>query len=257
MSDATDALDGAQQLRKASLWGKTPRKLAAEYSADNSAQYARPAIERTALEVSQKHASRSPYRSGDGLVDTWAGMDLYTNADVHALLTERGAEYGDQTCLTKIQNAAGAGNARATAFLAWLAAGGARTVVAARSVRAAAGLSEALPESVAEVFSPARRQWLHVVTVSLLALIGVLVPSFDNGAWGALVAGAVLAVFDLGTAILHSKSGVRTAVYALLLAVQPIALGLHLGTGDQWAAALQVITAVFGGALAAAKTRQP
>jgi hypothetical protein len=86
MSDASDALDGARQLRAASTWGKTPRKLAGEYNPDAPDQYARASIEKAALELAQKLPSRSAFRDNDNPVDTLAGLTINVDARIHEFI---------------------------------------------------------------------------------------------------------------------------------------------------------------------------
>lgn len=118
MSDASDALDGARQLRKASTWGLTPRKLAAEYKPDDPNQYARPAIEKAALELAQKLPSRSEFRTSDDPVDTLAGLVINVDARIHEFGNVYLAlELGYQPAIETLKAAAAKGSPLAKAAL--------------------------------------------------------------------------------------------------------------------------------------------
>ena len=124
MSDASDALDGARQLRAASTWGKTPRQLAAEYNPDNKEQYARPAIEKAALELAQKLPSRSEFRTSDAPVDTLAGLVINVDARIHEFANVYLAlELGYQPAVDTLKAAAAKDSELAKAALAKLGLG--------------------------------------------------------------------------------------------------------------------------------------
>jgi hypothetical protein len=106
-----------------------------------------------------------------------------------------------------------------------------------------------------DLFSDKRRAYVHGVAVSALALITVLTGS-DPALAGLLVA-VVIAVFDLGVAIVNTTSKVSYAIYGVALACQPVALVLQLGTDVQWAAGLALFSAILGGGFAAAKAPKP
>lgn len=99
------------------------------------------------------------------------------------------------------------------------------------------------------LIAPEHRGYIHTLAVAIIGFIGVTE--------GSLYVALAVAVFDLLLALLHSTSTVRTALYALALAAQPVALVLHLGNADQWTGALAILAAILGGALAAAKTPAP
>ena len=260
MSDTSDVITNSKQLAATSTWGKTPRQLANDFDPDKSS-WGGAALHAAATELRQKLPSRANYRPNDKPVDTLAGMVLNDNAAIEDQRVETLATYGDAAALATIRAKADAGNARAQLFLKHLAA----TSVAPRAVaapavqRAAAGVTGSLPESVGDFLTPTRRGWLHTVIVTALAVVAVFFTNYDNALWGPLIAAAVLSVFDLAVSIAHVDRSqlpgrIRTGVYGIILAVQPIALVLHWGTDTQWTAVLQLVTAVFGGALAAAKT---
>lgn len=103
-----------------------------------------------------------------------------------------------------------------------------------------------------EFFTPQRRGYIHAVAVAVLAFIGVI--THADPAFTPLIVAVVIAVFDLGVALLHSTQAWRSAVYGLAIAAQALAVFLHLGTDVQWSAGLALVAAVLGGGLAAAKT---
>lgn len=106
--------------------------------------------------------------------------------------------------------------------------------------------------TLADLFTPARRGYLHAVAVAVLAFIGVVTQA--DPASGPLIVAVVIAVFDLGVALLHSTKTWRSAVYGLAIAAQALAVFLHIGTDVQWSTGLALVAAVLGGGLAAAKT---
>ena len=100
--------------------------------------------------------------------------------------------------------------------------------------------------------SPIHRQYVHAVAVAVLGFITAI--THAEPAVGALVVALVIAVFDLGVALANSTNGVRSAIYGLALACQPLAVFLHFGSDAQWGPALALVAAILGGGLAAAKT---
>ena len=96
------------------------------------------------------------------------------------------------------------------------------------------------------------RGYVHAVTVAVLGFITVITQA--EPALAGLIVAVVIGAFDLAVAIANSTSGVRTAVYSLALACQPLAVVLHFGTDVQWSAGLALVAAILGGGLAAAKT---
>lgn len=255
MSDASDVVTNSKQLAPTSTWGKTPRQVAGDFDPDKSS-WGGAAIHAAAVELRQKLPSRSIYRDSDKPIDTLAGFELNTDAAVHALFTERAAEYGDTAALATIQKAADGGTKRAQLFVSWI--GSSSTPRSAPAVqRAAVGLTDNLPTSVADFFTPARRGWIHTVATLILAVLASFIHTGDGAFWSTwtpLVVGVVVAAFDLGVSLTHSRSGLRSAVYGLILAAQPIALVLHWVTDEQWTSVAALLAAVFGGVMAAAKT---
>ena len=71
---------------------------------------------------------------------------------------------------------------------------------------------------------------------------------------GAVIAQVILAAVALLFAILHSTSGIRTALYGLLVAVQALAGLWSIGTDAQWAGVLAMAAAVLGTQVAAGRT---
>lgn len=106
-----------------------------------------------------------------------------------------------------------------------------------------------------DLFSDKRRAYVHGVAVSALALITVLTDS--DPALGGLLVAVVIAVFDLGVALVNSTSKASQALYGLALACQPVALVLHFGTDVQWSAGLALFSAILGGGFAAARAPKP
>lgn len=257
MSDASDLVTNGKQLASTSTWGKTPRQVAGDFDPDKSS-WGGAAIHAAAVELRQKLPSRAGYRTTDKPVDTLAGMVLNDNAAIEDDRVEKLATYGDPDALALIRAKADAGNKRGQLFLQHLATSDVPRQVAAPAVqRAAVGLTDNLPTSVADFFTPARRGWIHAVAATLLAVLAAFIHTGDAAFWSTwtpLILGVVVAGFDLGVSITHSRSGLRTAVYGLIFAFQPIALVLHWVTAEQWTTTAALLTAVFGGALAAAKT---
>ncbi len=103
--------------------------------------------------------------------------------------------------------------------------------------------------------APGRRAYVHYLVLALFGVIAVF--SKIDPSLGVLVAAAVVAVFDLVLALLHSSAKWRTLLYGVVIAVQPIGLGFAIGTSEQWAAALVLLSAILGVGLAAAKTPVP
>ena len=99
--------------------------------------------------------------------------------------------------------------------------------------------------------TPGRRAYLHYLVLALFGVIAVF--SKVDPSLGVLVAAAVVAVFDLAVALLHSAAKWRTLLYGVAIALQPIGLGFAIGTSEQWAAALVLLSAILGVGLAAAK----
>lgn len=105
------------------------------------------------------------------------------------------------------------------------------------------------------LISPEKRGYIHALAVAILgyiALTGNLTDSTST-----LIVALVVAGFDLALALLHSTSTVRTALYGLALAAQPVALAFHFGNDAQWTGGVAILAAVLGGAVAAAKTPAP
>lgn len=71
---------------------------------------------------------------------------------------------------------------------------------------------------------------------------------------GAVIAQVILAAVALLFAILHSTSGIRTALYGLLVAVQAVFGLWSIGTDAQWAGVLAIAAAVLGTQVAAGRT---
>ncbi len=101
--------------------------------------------------------------------------------------------------------------------------------------------------------TPGRRVWLHGVSVSLIAFLAFFF-HVDWTSWAILIPAAIVAGFDMISALANSKSNVRTLFYGLVLTLQPIGLALAIGTEAQWAAGLQLLSAILGSALATVKT---
>lgn len=101
--------------------------------------------------------------------------------------------------------------------------------------------------------TPGRRVWIHGVVV---ALIGFLAFFFrqDWSSWAVLIPAAVVAGFDMIQSIANSTSKTRTLFYGFVLALQPIGLGFSLGTEEQWAAGLMLLSAILGSTVATVKT---
>lgn len=106
-----------------------------------------------------------------------------------------------------------------------------------------------------DIFSDQRRAYVHGLAVAILTVITAVTES--DPAFATLLVAVVIAVFDLGTALLHTTSKVSYAVYGVALACQPVGLFLQLGTDVQWAASLALVSAILGGGLAAAKAPKP
>lgn len=81
------ASDNAAQLGPVSTWGKSPRELAASYNPDEKGIWARQSIEKAAVELAQKLASRSEFRASDDFVDTLAGFVLNIDGRVDEFMT--------------------------------------------------------------------------------------------------------------------------------------------------------------------------
>lgn len=110
------------------------------------------------------------------------------------------------------------------------------------------------------ILDPARRAYIHTLTVAVVGLLSAV--TVISGSLAPLIPAAVLAVFDLLVALAHREvddwaGKVSAAVYGLALAAQPIGLVLSFGTDAQWAVALQLLSAILGGGLAAARAPQP
>lgn len=105
------------------------------------------------------------------------------------------------------------------------------------------------------LITPEKRGYVHALAVAILGYIALTGGLLDSTA--TLIVGLVVAGFDLSLALLHSTSTVRTALYALALAAQPVALAFHLGNEAQWTGGVAILAAVLGGAIAAAKTPAP
>ncbi|AKJ72575.1 putative lysin [Gordonia phage GMA2] len=87
MSDASDVVANSKQLGVSSTWGKSPRQLANEYNPDAKSQWARPAIEKAALELGQRYPSRSAFRDSDKPIDTMAGLTINIDGHLHEFMT--------------------------------------------------------------------------------------------------------------------------------------------------------------------------
>lgn len=110
------------------------------------------------------------------------------------------------------------------------------------------------------ILDPARRAYVHTVTVALVGVLSAV--TVISGSLAPLIPAAVLAVFDLLVALAHREvddwpGKVSAAVYALALAAQPIGVAFAFGSDAQWAIALQLLSAILGGGLAAARAPQP
>lgn len=88
MSDAKDVVSNSKQLADTgSTWGKTPRDLRNEYKADSKGAWGGQAIHASAVELTQKHPSRSEFRDHDKPIDTVAGLVINIDARVHEFIT--------------------------------------------------------------------------------------------------------------------------------------------------------------------------
>ncbi|UYL87856.1 holin [Gordonia phage Malisha] len=103
--------------------------------------------------------------------------------------------------------------------------------------------------------TPNRRAYVHAV---VLAVFGVITVSTKvDPSLGVLIAAAAVAVFDLVLALLHSSAKWRTLLYGVVIALQPIGVAVAIGTSEQWASGLVLLSAILGVGLAAAKTPVP
>lgn len=110
------------------------------------------------------------------------------------------------------------------------------------------------------LLDPARRAYLHTLTVAVVGVLSAV--TVISGALAPLIPAAVLAVFDLAVALTHREvldwpGKISAAIYGVALAAQPIGLVFAWGTDAQWAIALQLLSAILGGGLAAARAPQP
>lgn len=110
------------------------------------------------------------------------------------------------------------------------------------------------------ILDPARRAYVHTLAVAVVGVLSAV--TVISGSLAPLIPAAVLGVFDLLVALAHREvddwaGKVSAAVYGLALAAQPIGLAVAFGTDAQWAVALQLLSAILGGGLAAARAPQP
>lgn len=91
------------------------------------------------------------------------------------------------------------------------------------------------------------------------AMVAAIAPALI--AWGVLdevkaaaVVGVLTALVTLLFAILHSTSGVRTAVYAVIGAVTAALTAWGYGSGAQWDTVLAIVAPALGAGYAAANT---
>ena len=110
------------------------------------------------------------------------------------------------------------------------------------------------------IFDSSRRAYVHGVIVPVVAFLAVL--GYVSGSFVPLIPAAVLGAFDLITALVHRDTSewqgkAAAAVYALALALQPIGVGLAIGTDEVWAQGIAVLAAVLGGSLAGSRAPQP
>lgn len=110
MADADEVVSNSKQLGSTSQWKKTPRQLRNKYNPDKEGQWGGQAIHASAVELTQKHASRSAFRDSDAPIDTIAGFEVNTDARVHELWTILLAllvDYAPATDVIKTKAAAG------------------------------------------------------------------------------------------------------------------------------------------------------
>lgn len=110
------------------------------------------------------------------------------------------------------------------------------------------------------LLDPARRAYIHTLAVAAVGVLSLV--TVISGSLVPLIPAAVVAVFDLLVALAHREVAdwpgkVSAAVYALALAAQPIGVAVAFGTDAQWAIGLQLLSAILGGGLAAARAPQP
>lgn len=109
-----------------------------------------------------------------------------------------------------------------------------------------------LLERLRDLVPASTRRWLHIVAPALVTLIAAY--GFTTEDRAALIGAAIVAVGDLGLAMLHSESTWRTLVYPALAAVAAVCVGFGIVEQDLATATLGVIAAVLGSALAAGYT---
>lgn len=90
---------------------------------------------------------------------------------------------------------------------------------------------------------------LHAASGPLVVLL--VAYGLANGSQAAAVIAAVVAVADLGLAMLHSESTLRTLIYPTLAAVAAVLVNYGVADEHQLAAVLGVVAAVLGGGVAA------
>ncbi len=106
------------------------------------------------------------------------------------------------------------------------------------------------------VNTPGRRVWIHGVAVTFFGFMAFFFHA-DWDSWAVLVPAAIVAGFDMIQSMSNSTSKTRTLFYGFVLTLQPIGLALSLGTEEQWAAGLMLLSAIMGSALATVKTNPP
>ena len=110
------------------------------------------------------------------------------------------------------------------------------------------------------LLDPARRAYVHTLTIAVVGVLSMV--TVISGSLVPLIPAAVVAVFDLLVALAHREVAdwpgkVSAAVYGVALAAQPIGVAVAFGTDAQWAIGLQLLSAILGGGLAAARAPQP
>lgn len=122
MSDVSDTVSGARQLADSGQWGKTRDQLASEWSPESKG-WARSAFERaakTAWLLVQKRPSTSRFRFTNGPIGDTLDFVQWTDGNVHQLLIEQGALFGDPGSVEAVKKAADGGDERAKALLAFI-----------------------------------------------------------------------------------------------------------------------------------------